>query len=574
MKTATARIALVWFWTALLALSCRPSIPVVQSDPAQATAAPTPQSVAPLRLIVQITVDQLRGDSLNRHAHLFGEGGFRRFMDDGLRFENAHHPQAHTVTVVGHTNLGTGAAPSEHGMVANNWFDAEADKVVANINDANCSLLPKGETGRGSSATNILTDTFADALAIHTASFGKRFAVSIKDRGAVPLAGHTGKAFWFSSRTGRFVTSSCYYRSLPAWAQRFNDSRISEQWVGKAWELHSPDAPYLFADRDRQPWEADIDGFGTTFPHPFPAEAGGAYFNLVTLSPMGNQLLAAFAEELLEAEKLGQDDVPDFLSVSFSPSDYIGHYFGPSSLEYEDNLVHLDATLAALFATIERKVGLAHTLFVLSSDHGTPDAPEWLKAHNVPSGRLNTKKIDQAPLADALQERFGVGTEVIRRIQLPWIYLDHALLAQRKLNEDDVVQEIARFYEGIAGIDRAVHVAPLTQRSPNTLLERQILRNTYPGRSGDIYLVPTIHWHVDDSDFLVALHGSPWAYDTWVPLMFTGRGIAPGRVGRRVETIDVAPTLSMLVGCQAPAGATGTPLYETLTYGSPRVEPR
>ena len=337
------------------------------------------------KLILQITVDQLRGDLPTRYYDRLGEGGLKYLLDKGVVYTNAHHAHANTETIVGHATLATGAHPSEHGMVGNVWFDRSTGATTYNIEDSNYSLLTEGAdvdasteidptqkaaSSDGRSPASILTSTFSDELSSLTGGKAKVFGISIKDRGAVSMGGHSGKAFWFSKASNEFVTSNYYYKEYPQWVIDWNAKKLPEQYAGKAWELMHPRDTYLFGDRDNQEWELDLAGYGLTFPHKFTTLENKYFSTYLTISPAGDELTTAFTKAVIDAEQIGKDDVTDFLGVSFSAADYIGHFFGPSSLEAEDNILRLDRTLADLFAFIDKKIGLENTLIVLSADHG------------------------------------------------------------------------------------------------------------------------------------------------------------------------------------------------------------
>ena len=288
------------------------------------------------RLILQVTVDALRGDLPGRYSHVLGEGGFRYLMDEGVNYTNAHYQHANTETIVGHVSLATGSVPAAHGMVGNVWFDREEGRLVYNIEDADYRLLTVGADvdqkteidptqkaakvdGRSPSA--ILSSTFSDELAVHFGGKSKIFAVSVKDRGAVSLAGHAGKAFWFSKASGEFVTSTYYYDEYPAWVKAWNAAGPAQAYAGKSWELLHDSSKYLFGEADDREYETDFPGFGRTFPHPY-GTADDKYFTTrLTLSPAGDELTLDFAMALIEQEQLGMDTIPDYLSVSFSSTD-------------------------------------------------------------------------------------------------------------------------------------------------------------------------------------------------------------------------------------------------------------
>ncbi|WP_245222577.1 alkaline phosphatase family protein [Ruegeria sp. HKCCSP351] len=534
------------------------------------------------KLILQITVDQLRGDMPIRHLTQFGEGGFRYLLEEGIHYNNAHHTHANTETIVGHTTLATGANPAAHGMVGNLWYDREAGRTVYNIEDPDYSILTSGAdvddeteidptqraaTSDGRSPRTILTSTFGDELSVNTAGRAKVFGVSIKDRGAVAMAGHAGKAFWFSKAAGEFVTSSYYYDAYPKWVDVWNDRGLPQSFSGRSWDLLNPIDTYLFANSNEGGYKPDFAGFGSTFPHPLGDVEGRYYTTFLTLSPFGDKMTADFAKTLIDAEDLGDDDVTDFLAVSFSVTDYVGHFFGPSSLEAEDNLLQLDRTLADFFAYVDTEVGLENTLIVLSSDHGAPEAPGYLASIGIPGGYVTPDQWNTAPAVERIKDRFGITGELFEGYDHP--YLTLAAGVRNNPNIDRVALETAIADELVSfeGVAYAVPSSRLREGSlPDNALMQAVLNNYHPDRSGDIYLVFQPEWFINDMDGLsvTVTHGSPWRYDTFVPILFAGSGISPQKVSRRVHTIDVALTLSIVAGTRPPSGATGEVLLEVL----------
>ncbi|WP_201455736.1 alkaline phosphatase family protein [Tropicimonas marinistellae] len=533
-------------------------------------------------MILQITVDQLRGDMPARHRSQFGEGGFRYLMEAGIHYTNAHHTHANTETIVGHTTLATGANPAAHGMVGNLWYDRSSGRTVYNIEDPDFSILTSGAdvddeteidpTQRaaktdGRSPRAILTSTFGDELAVNTAGAAKVFGVSIKDRGAVAMAGHAGKAFWFSKSAGEFVTSNYYYDAYPSWVDEWNARRLPFSYAGQSWELLNPVETYLFGNDNDQGYKPDFAGFGSTFPHPMGAADGRYFTTFLTLSPFGDQMTADFAKTLIDAEGLGDDDVTDFLAVSFSVTDYIGHFFGPSSLEAEDNLLHLDRTLADLLSFVDAEVGLEHTLVVLSSDHGAPDAPGHLRALGMPGGYVTPDQWNTAAAVQRIKERFGLSGDLFVGYDHPYLNLSDAVRNNPELDRVALETAIADELVSFEGVAYAVPSARLREGSlPDNALTRAVLNNYHPDRSGDIYLVFQPEWFINDMDGLsvTVTHGSPWRYDTFVPIMFAGHGVKPRQVARRVHTVDVAMTLSAVAETRPPSGAAGDVLLEVL----------
>jgi arylsulfatase A-like enzyme len=536
----------------------------------------------PPKLILQITVDQLRGDLPARYLDRLGEGGFRYLLEEGTHFSNAHYQHANTETIVGHTVLATGAFPSAHGMVANVWLDRASGELTYNIEDPAYDLLTAGASvdrkteidptqkaarSEGRSPRSILTSTFSDELFVSNGGRSKLFAVSVKDRGAVALAGHAGKAFWFSKKKGEFVTSTYYYDEYPAWVSTWNARRLADRYKETTWSLLNERSTYLFGEADDRPFEGDFAGFGRTFPHPYGHDPK-YFYTLLTLSPAGDELTLDFAKALIEEEQLGRREVPDYLSISFSSTDYVGHLFGPSSLEEEDNILRLDRTLADLFNYVDDKVGLENTLIVLSADHGAPEAPEYMASLGMETGRLTPKRVDTEPVIEALKKRFGIGKELIKLYHHPYVYLNYKTIREQGLDEGEVERALAAELMKLNGVAAAVPSSELLRGDlPDTPLIRQIRRNFHPGRSGDIYLVQEPYWFLYSSDAvpLAAMHGSPWRYDTFVPVIFAGADIPAQRISRLIHPVDIAPTLSNYFGIKPPAASVGEPLTEVLS---------
>ena len=537
------------------------------------------------RLILQITVDALRADLPQRYSHLFGEGGFRYLMEDGVNFTNAHYRHANTETIVGHVSLATGTVPAAHGMIGNVWFDRKQRRLVYNIEDADYRLLTSGADVdstteidptqkaakvEGRSPAAILAPTFSDELALATAGKALIFGVSVKDRGAVSLAGHAGKAFWFSKSGGEFVTSNYYYSKYPDWVNAWNARKPALAYAGGAWQLSHEPAAYRYGDADDRDYETDFPGFGRTFPHAYGAADDKYFTTRLTLSPAGDELTLDFVKTLLDNEPLGADEIPDYLAVSFSSTDYVGHLFGASSLESEDNIARLDRTLAQLIDYIDEKIGIENTLIVLSADHGQPEAPGHLHELGIHDAHyFDTRGLDKKPAIAALKRRFGVGEELIEAFFQPYVYLNRELIADKGLDQTQVEAAVAAELVRFDGVAAAVSSSALRGANlPDTELNRAILSNFHSARSGDIYLVFGPNVFINDFDGLsvASTHGSPWRYDTHVPVIFAGGGLQPRMVSRAVTPYDIAPTLSGLLGIRQPAATVGNPLPEVLGY--------
>ena len=526
------------------------------------------------KLVVQITVDQLRGDLPMRYRERLGKGGFRYLLEQGTHYSNAHYRHANTETAVGHATLVTGADPSRHGIVSNYWFDQTSGETVYNTEDDRHHILgKKPKPHKGVSPRNLLSSTIGDELVLSNAGKSRVFSVSGKDRGAILPGGHAGKAFWYSKSSGQFVSSTYYYDEYPKWVADWNAKKPAERYRGKQWKLIQPRENYFAGDIDDRIFEADFKSLGRTFPHGY---GDDKYLNLVVgLTPAIDELTLEFAKLTIEQEKLGVGEVTDFLAVSFSATDYVGHLFGPSSLESEDNILRLDRILASFFEFLDRTVGLENTLIVLSADHGGPDAPEHVHTTiGLDTGRFSFDHFKQAnPLTAALKQRFG-RDDLILAHSHPYLHLDYKVIREAGLNASEVERFVAAQAIKLPGIAYAMSRSELVDgQYADAPIQRQIRRNFHFDRSGSVHLVQDQYWFLHSTDEaakmglpgLAAIHGSPWAYDTYVPIFFAGHTVPAQKIERRVSPTDIAPTLSTYLGIKFPSASIGEPLPEVST---------
>jgi len=561
------------------------------------TAPAAAQDVRRPKLIVQITIDQLRGDFLPRFRDRFGTHGFRYLLDHGVDYRDARFEHATTYTAVGHATLFTGAHPEGHGIVGNYWLDRESQAQVYCVDDPL----------HGRSARNLLASTTGDEL-IQASPKSKMFSASFKDRGAILPAGKRGKAFWYDRDTGSFVTSTAYYpEGPPSWVVSWNEKEPAKRYAGRSWGLLRNPFTYTALEKDDRPGERPPAGFERTFPHVLP-EATEDLYNLLRFTPFGDELLLDFVRTLILDEELGQRGVTDFLAVSFSCSDSIGHAFGPGSLEAEDNLLRLDETLSQLFLSLQEEVGLEDCLIVLSSDHGCDTIPEerhltscedkhadeaWVP-RTASEGEAFLKHVDSslecceagrhfpaewiAGINRKLARRWnlGPGTEPLLGFWNPSVYLDESWLAEQTLEREVVERIIAAELRQVPGIARVYERNRLMSGStPRSEWVAMVERGFHEERSGDWILVQDPFWFLNPvPGMYAAMHGSPYAYDTHVPVLIAGAGIRPSVVHRRISPVDIAPTLAAIAGIPVPSASVGTVLTEALpeeTSAGPRA---
>lgn len=522
-------------------------------------------STAPLppRLVLQIVVDQLRPDLLDRARHGLGEGGFHRLWEGGFAYTDAHNRQATTLTAVAHATIGTGAHTREHGIVGNEWFDRELQQQVPSVRDHDQRIV--GEDSIGRSPFRLLAPTLGDELTAATEGKAKVFGVSAKDRSAILITGASGMAYWYSYSTGRQVTSTYYREDYPEWVTAWNAANPVSAHQQSRWELRHPAESYV--SRDDRPEEGERYGVKGLFPKDLGEIEPEHLANALRHTPILDERTASFALELIERESLGRDEVPDLLSVSFSATDFIGHTFGPMSLEQEENLIRLDGTLSRFLARLDGLGLMEHTVVVLTADHGVDQIPETRRGPEGSTGRAVPEVF--VPQLDAhLGQVFATDRSLVRsadRFRAPYVYLDHGAIDALGLDAKEVQTEAAAFVERQPGIARAIPRHAIEERTLTDGFAEQVYRSFHPQRSGDLHLVAERHWYLNNrSDGNKATHGSPHEYDSHVPLVVYGAGIEPGTSARRVGLSDIAPTLAELLSIPKPSKATGTPLVEVL----------
>ena len=528
---------------------------------------------APVKLLVVVYFDQMRGDYLTRWGHLFGSGGFHRLTADGASFTDCQYPYATTTTGPGHAAVLAGCGGADHGIINNNWFDRAGGEEVYCAASGRYQFVPPPVTPKAvaeakpdakrktpkqaGNPDRFLGETVADRV---TAAGGRVVGVSLKDRSAVfPAGRRPAGAYWFD---GLFHTSTYYRDALPGWVRAFNDSKAADRWLGRPWERLRADVSY---DREAGPDDGPGEGTGKrqgrTFPHPTGDPAAGPdqlYYEALANSPFGNELLLDFAKACLAGEKLGTRDRPDLLTVSFSSNDLIGHAWGPDSHEVLDVTLRSDRLMADFLAHLDATVGAGQYAVILTADHGVCPTPE------ATGGR--GKRVPPKPLVLAaerfLQQTFGnpggAGGERdlwLEKLSPPHAYLNHRLLAAKGLDPATVADKLARWLETQPGIQKAFTRAEvLATDAPADRLREQVRMSFHPDRAGDVVVV-TKPYHLLDDVGTGTSHGTPHRYDTWVPLVVLAPGVTGGPRPEPVTPLHAAAVAGKLLGVGPPAGA-------------------
>ncbi len=552
---------------ALTLLTVMPAIAQPQKTVATVSATkpqslPNQANVARPKLVVGIVVDQMRYDYLYRYYDKFGTNGFRRLMDEGFNARNNHYHYAATYTGPGHAAIYTGSTPALNGIVGNDFYDRRLGRSLYCAEDTTVSTVGNAGSAGRMSPRNMLVTTIGDQLKLATEGRAKVIGIALKDRGGILPAGHAADgAYWYDSKDGNFITSTFYRKDLPAWVQAFNDRHLSDTYLKQSWTLANPMATYTASTSDDQPWENTAPGeTSPVFPHSFVATAGGAKYEALRTSPFGDELTKEFVLAALIGEQLGQDDITDMLCVSFSSTDYVGHAYGTHAIETEDEYRRLDTQLADLFTQLDKQVGKGQYTVFLSADHGAADAPGFSQSYRIPAQVLPYATVGNAAKA-ALEKAYGPGQWMLTYLNQQ-VYLNHALLADKKISLTDAADVVRLALLPLNGI---VNVVNLNNLSASALPEVQMnsLRNVYqPNRSGDVYVLLQAGWF--EGRAKGTTHGTNYAYDTHVPLLFYGKGIQPGQTLRRTHIHDIAPTIAALLGILEPSGNIGNPIEEAI----------
>jgi predicted AlkP superfamily pyrophosphatase or phosphodiesterase len=518
------------------------------------------------KLVVGIVVDQMRQEYLYRFESKFGEQGFKRLMNEGFMLKNAHYNYVPTETGPGHASIYTGTTPATHGIIANNWYDRSTKIDVNCVGDS--TQKPVGtDVGGQVSPMRLLSTTITDELKLATQEKAKVIGVSIKDRGAVLPGGHMPDgAYWYDNKTGAMITSTYYKQQLPDWATKFNARKLPDTYLNQEWNTLLPINQYVESGPDDSPYEGKWSGKTTsTFPYKLSElRKKMGEFSLLTMTPWGNTIVADFAKAAVLAEGMGKDGVTDFLAVSFSSTDIIGHAMGPNAIEVEDTYLRLDKTLEDLFNFLDKEVGAgAYTVF-LTSDHGVAEVPQKLIDNKIPAGYFKPTLV-KTKLDEHLQKYFP-GKTVVEEFSSEQIFINHqAFEGDPKASGIDLfvaTELITKFLLSTEGIAQVFPATTLRQANSDEVgIRGKVVRGFHSKRSGDIAYVLEPGWF-SWGGVTGSTHGSGYSYDTHVPILFYGSGIKPGSSSQFHTITDIAPTLSVLLKIKFPSGCTGQPITE------------
>jgi predicted AlkP superfamily pyrophosphatase or phosphodiesterase len=523
----------------------------------------------PPKLVLFMVVDGFPQEQLVKYYDQYGEGGFKRILDGGAWYGNNHYSHATTYTGVGHATLLSCAHPYKHGVIGNDWLDKKTGERLYSTEDKTRKYLGEETPAHaGTSPFNIKVTAVGDEL-IYANRKSKVIAISGKDRSAIGLAGQNGIAYMHSTSTGRFITSDYYMEAYPAWWTEFYAEKPQDKYFGQTWTLLLDEAAYARSEPDDRAWSTKYKGLGTKFPHPISGGAdkpGKAYYDAMMWTPYGDLLTLDFVKAAIEGEALGRNPsgAPDILAVSWTSHDYVNHLFGPESRQSHDHTLRLDRVLADLFAYVDARVGAENVLVTLSADHGFMNIPEYSGSRRLDAGRIDPEHMI-AEVNKALSAKFGDGRYVTTWWN-PTLYIDYGLIETRKLDRVAVENAAQAFLRAYPGVEAVYTRTQLEEgRIPDTRMSRQVTLAWHQQISGDIVVMNKPNWYLFAKPGAYAsTHGSPWSYDTNVPLALYGPGwIKPGKYGDS-EVVDLARTIAHLLNVRPPNGCEGRVLAEAL----------
>ncbi|MDO9185543.1 MAG: alkaline phosphatase family protein [Bacteroidia bacterium] len=511
------------------------------------------------KLVVGIVVDQMRYDYIYRYWNKFGNDGFKRLVNEGFFCRNTNFNYVPTYTGPGHASIYTGTTPAVHGIIANDWYDKTTGKNLYCAGDKNSMGVGTTANEGKRSPVNMLTSTITDELRISSNMKSKVIGVALKDRSSILPAGHIANAaYWYDGSIGGFITSTYYMKDLPLWVQEFNKKELAKKYLSKPWTTLLPIEMYTESLPDDNKYEFVAKGeTKPVFPHNLPdlMKANGG-LNMIRSTPFGNSLTKDFAIDVMKNENMGKSEATDFLAVSFSSPDYIGHAYGPNSVEQEDDYIRLDKDLAELLKFIDEHVGENNALIFLTADHAAPEVPSYLIDLKIPAGYVAESKILK-DLKDHLLKSHG--DTLALSFENQQVFLNHAAIDNKKLELEKVQNDVAAFLLNAEGVAEVLTATTLNNAS-FTEGSRYLMQKGFNAkRSGDV-LVNYLPGWVDGYSKTGTTHGSPYSYDTHVPLIFHGWNIQHGSSAEQVYITDVAATLAMMLNIQFPNGCTGKPI--------------
>ncbi len=511
------------------------------------------------RLVIGIVVEELKYDQLEKFRDKLGENGIKRLINEGTYFKNASYEYMLTQSAPGHATISTGAEPSFHGITSDEWYVPLKNELINCTRDATVNSVGGSFESGLHSPVNLLVSTFSDELQMSTNKKSKAFGVGLRESSAIFSAGHAANAaYWFDNTTGTWMSSTYYINSLPTWVNDFNAMKFSDSYLNSTWSLLRPAKYYSDCLPDSNSFEAGFNKINY-FPYDLKKIRAKNDYSLLRETPFGNSLTANFAIRLIQNEQLGKDDVTDYLSICFSATDYIGHRFGPSSVEMGDAILRLDDDIKNLLTYLNDSIGKRNVLIYFTAAHGISEIPTVLEKNRIPSGYFQQNQALQL-LRSYLNAVYGEG-DWVKGYSERQIFLNRTLIEDARLSLDDVQKKVARFLVQFTGVEAAYPYSAFEANDFGNGNLKRIINNFSPQRSGDVIVILNPGWVEKASDY-VTNHNSPYEYDSHVPLIWYGWTVNKSIVTRKVNMTDIAATLSTLCKVPYPNACTGEPMFE------------
>jgi predicted AlkP superfamily pyrophosphatase or phosphodiesterase len=513
------------------------------------------------KLIVGIVVDQMRYDFLFRYASRYGQGGFKRILRTGFNCANTQISYIPTVTAAGHAGIYTGSVPALHGITGNDWIEQATGKMVYCTQDSTVTTIGSSSVAGNMSPHNLWASTLADELKLATNFNAKVIGIALKDRGAILPAGHSANgAYWFDDATGNWITSSYYTKTLAPWVSEFNAAKLADKYLQTNWHTLYNIATYTQSEADSNSHEGAFKGENApVFPHIFAKNSKG--YGLLRATPYGNTITFDFAKKAINAEKMGQGNFTDLLTISLSSTDYIGHQFGPNAIETEDTYLRLDKDIASFLTFLDTKLGANNYTIFLTADHGVAHNTMFLTDHKIPAGLFDGSKTKDS-LNLLLKLQFG-HPNLVLSFNNYQVNFNHPLIQSKQLNIEAIKSLSINYLHNIKEVAYAIDMQKINDAAIPNSLKNKIINGYNPSRCGDIQLLLK-PGYFSGYGTTGTTHGTWNPYDSHIPLLFMGWGIKQGNLHRPTAMADIAPTISALLHIQEPNACIGDPIAEVL----------
>jgi predicted AlkP superfamily pyrophosphatase or phosphodiesterase len=513
------------------------------------------------KLVIGLVIDQMRWDFLYRYENRYSKEGFKRLLNDGFSCENTFIPYAPTVTAAGHSSIFSGSVPAINGIMGNAWYDKKIKRTVYCCEDTTVNSVGGDSKNGKMSPVNMLTTTIGDELKLSNNLKSKVFGVCIKDRGAIFPSGHTANgAYWYDGKTGNWITSSYYVSQLPSWLIEFNRQKNANTYFEKDWTTLYPIGTYTQSTTDEKPYEGKFKGEQTTsFPHLL-KQFIDKDFDMLPSTPYGNTFTLDMAKKIIENNNLGSTAVTDLLTVSLSSPDYIGHRYGPNSIEVEDAYLRLDIDIANFLKYLDTKIGKGNYTLFLSADHGVAHVPSFLKENKIPAGTWDNNNLVK-DLNLYIKEKFNVDKIILAESNYQ-LYINDDPIVGNTISKQIIIDEVIKYCSKINGVAQVFELKNIASTSIPEPIKTMLINGHHQKRAGDIQIILEPAWI--DGNNIGTTHGLWNPYDSHIPLLWFGNGIKKGKTNRTTYMTDIAPTLAALLQIQMPNGCIGTVINEVL----------